>query len=145
MPLLSEYANYGEWETDATRWSMMLHIRPIRLGVDYFANNSKDRKASKIDVEAVGFLKHKAKSEIGVNGKAIIMGELYEPIGYDWMCQILGGIPRTVRGPIVRIAKQLGEMERVIIRESELWERNPKVLGIGLVRNEEALKHRVGF
>ena len=43
MPLLSEYANYGDWETDAERWEMMLYNRPISSGVDYFVNNLKGR------------------------------------------------------------------------------------------------------
>ena len=79
MPLLRKYTNYGDWETDATRWAMMLYSRPISSGVDYFANNLKGRKTSKIDVAAGGFLNHKAKSESDENGKAILKGELYEP------------------------------------------------------------------
>ena len=70
---------------------MMLYNRPISLGIDYFVNNLMDRETSKIDVEAGGFLKHNAKSEIEENELAILEGELYEPIGYDWMFQILRG------------------------------------------------------
>ena len=32
MPLLSEYANYGDWENAANSWAMMLYNRPISLG-----------------------------------------------------------------------------------------------------------------
>ena len=39
MPLLSEYANYGERETDSERRAMTLYNRPISLGVDYFVRN----------------------------------------------------------------------------------------------------------
>ena len=37
-----------------------------------------------------------------------------------------GGIPRSGRAPIVRIAEQLGEMGGVITREFELGARNPE-------------------
>ena len=69
MHLLSEYANYGDWETESTLWSVMLYNRPVSLGVDYFVNKSNDRKASGIDVGARGFLKLKAGSGIGEMGK----------------------------------------------------------------------------
>ena len=32
IPLLSEYANYGDWEAEAKRCPMMLYNRPISLG-----------------------------------------------------------------------------------------------------------------
>ena len=64
MPLLIEYANYGDWETEAERRPMMLYNRPISSGVDYFVNNSKARKSAKIDVEACGFLKRKVWPEL---------------------------------------------------------------------------------
>ena len=120
MPLLSEYANYGDSGTDARRWEMMLYNRPSNLGIDYFVNNLKGLETSKIDVEAGGLLKNKAKSKIDENETAILKGELEEPVGYDWAFQILREKRREPEGaPIVRIVKQLGEMERVITRELE--------------------------
>ena len=98
MPLLSGYANYGDWETDATRWAMMLHSRPISLGAYFFVINLKGRGTSKIDVESRGCLKHKAKSAIEESEKAILNGELYEPICHEWTFLIFRGeIPRTGR------------------------------------------------
>ena len=76
----------------------MLYNRPISLGVDYFVNNLKHIETSKIDGEASGFVKNKAQSEIEENGKAILKGELYVPIGCEWMFTVLTGqIPRTGR------------------------------------------------
>ena len=79
MPLLSEYANYGDRETDDTRWPMTLYNRPISLGVDYFVNNLEDRQSSKIDVEAGVRLKRTAKSKIGGNEKAFFNGRIVRP------------------------------------------------------------------
>ena len=74
------------------------------------------RKTSEIDVGAGGILKHKAKSEIDENGEEILKSEFYDPIGYDWMFRILRGGYREPEGaPIVRITKQMGEMDRVRI------------------------------
>ena len=56
----------------------MLYIRPVILGIDYFVNNLKGRKASKIDVESGGFIKRKAMSEIDENGKGILRGESHD-------------------------------------------------------------------
>ena len=69
MPLLREFDNYVDWETDAKRWVGMLYNHPVSFGIDYFVNNSKGRKTSKIDVEEVGFLNHKARSKIKKMGK----------------------------------------------------------------------------
>ena len=49
----------------------MSYAHPIILGNDYFANNLEDRETPKIEAEAFGFLKHKAKSKIDENEKAI--------------------------------------------------------------------------
>ena len=57
---------------EAIRRSRMLYNHPVSLGIDYFVNNSKDRKGAKIDVEGGGFLKHKAGPKIeekGINFK----------------------------------------------------------------------------
>ena len=32
MPLLSEFTNYADWDTDAGRWAMMLHNPPESTG-----------------------------------------------------------------------------------------------------------------
>ena len=64
---------------------------PSKFGRRLLQNNLEGRETSKIDVEAGGFLNHKAKSKIDGNGQAILKCELYGPIGYDWMFQILGG------------------------------------------------------
>ena len=50
MPLFTVYDNYGDWETEAKRRPTMLYNRPISVGVDYFVNNLKGRKAAEIDV-----------------------------------------------------------------------------------------------
>ena len=63
MPLLSEHANYGDWETEAKRWSTMLYNRPVSFGVDYFVSNLKGRETAKIDVDAGGFMEHEASSK----------------------------------------------------------------------------------
>ena len=98
MPLLSEYSNYGDWDTDAARRGTMLYNRPVMLGIDYFVKKANGRETSKIDFEAGGFLKNKAKSEIEENEKWILSGELYDPIGYGWMFTVFKGpIPRTGR------------------------------------------------
>ena len=54
MPLLIEFANYDDWETDTTRWVRMLYNRPVSLGLDYVVNNPNGRKTSKIDAWAGG-------------------------------------------------------------------------------------------
>ena len=82
MPLLREYTNYGAWETEAKRRPTMLYNITIIWGADGFVNNSKDRKAAKIDVESGGFVKHKVSPEIEDNEKANLRGEPYEPIDY---------------------------------------------------------------
>ena len=69
MPLLSEFANYGDYETDAKRWVGMLYNRPVSLRIDYFVNNSEGRKASEIDVGEGDFLKNKTGSGSGKMGK----------------------------------------------------------------------------
>ena len=69
MPLLREYANYGDRETEAKRWPTMLYSRPIRSGVDYFAINLQDREAAKIDVGEGGFRKHKGCQKLKIMRK----------------------------------------------------------------------------
>ena len=88
MHLLSEYTNYGDWETEATRRPMMLYNLPVSLGIEYFANSSEERKASKIDVAAGGFLKNIAMSKIDENEKAILGVNCTARV-YDWMFKIL--------------------------------------------------------
>ena len=44
MPLLSEFSNYDGWETDTTRWVMVLYNRPVSLGLDYVVSNPNGRK-----------------------------------------------------------------------------------------------------
>ena len=70
---------------------MMLHNHPISMGVDYFVNNLKGDTASRTDMAAGGFLNHKAKSKFGENGKSILKGELYGPVGYPWVFKVLRG------------------------------------------------------
>ena len=66
------------------------------------------------------------ESEIGENEKAILKCEERDPFGYEWMFNVLRGKCRKPEGaPIVRIAKQLSEIERVIHPEFGLWMRNP--------------------
>ena len=61
-------------------------------------------KHQKIDFEAGGGIKHKSSAEMGDNEKAILKGELYDPIGYEWMFKILRDKYREQEGtPIVRI------------------------------------------
>ena len=76
----------------------MLRNRPVSLGIDYFVNNLKDRQTSEIDVASGGFLKHKARSRIGENEKAILRVELYGPIGHDWVFNMLRGEYRAPEG-----------------------------------------------
>ena len=64
IPLLSEFTNYADWETDARRRAMMLYNRPIRMGVDYFVNNLNDIAASILAKNAGGFAKHKSKQKL---------------------------------------------------------------------------------
>ena len=65
-------------------------------------------------------------SGIDDSEKAIPKGELYGPVGCEWAFNILSGKYLDPGGShIVRIAKQLGEMGRVITRELELEARNP--------------------
>ena len=78
------------------------------MGVDYCVNISNDRKPSKLDFEAGDLLNHKAKSEIEENGRAILKGEEYDAVGYDWAFNVFkGGYQAPVGSPVVRIAKQL--------------------------------------
>ena len=62
------------------------------------------------------------KAKVGENEKAILKGENYEPVCYEWALRVLGGKFRDPDvAPIVRTAKKLGETERVIYRELEPW------------------------
>ena len=100
MPLLSGYANYGDWETDDERWAMTLYNHPVSSGVDYFANNLNGHETSEIDVGAGGFLKNKAKSKIGESGEAILKVEAYDQISYEWALKVLRGMCREPEGCI---------------------------------------------
>ena len=71
MPLFIEYANYGDWGTDAKRRPGMLYNRPIRSGIDCFVK-IEGSETAKIDVEAGGLLKHKMSSEIEDNEKEFL-------------------------------------------------------------------------
>ena len=123
----------------------MLYNRPISSGVYYFVNNWKDRKGSQIDVDACGFLKRKAKSEIEENEKSILMGELYGPIGYDWMFRILNAKYQEPEGEtIARLTKQLGEMDKVITRELGVWVRNPEG-GLDSIGKKRRERERIGI
>ena len=100
---------------------------PSKFGNRLLRKPPKGTRNSKIDVGAVGSIKHKFESEIGENEKAVLKGELYDPIGYDSMCKVLDGEYREPDGfPVVRITKQLGEIGKVIYRELELGVRNPE-------------------
>ena len=63
MPLLSEFTNYVDWETDESRWAMMLRSRQIRMGICYFVNNMKDIETPILDNEADGFTKRKLEEK----------------------------------------------------------------------------------
>ena len=96
----------------------MLYNLPVSLVIDYFTANLEDSGA-RADVEAGSFSKRKPKSKSDENEEAIKNGAEYEPIGYEWVFKVLKSrYHEPVGQPIVRIAKQLGEMEAVIIRES---------------------------
>ena len=113
IPLLGEYANYGDWETESKIRPMMLYNRPKISGVDYFVNNLGVGKTAKIDVDAGGSLKHKASSKIADSEKAILRSESYEPIGYDWAFGSFKSKYQEPYGaPIVRRTRQLGAVER---------------------------------
>ena len=106
---------------------MTLYNFPISSGADYFVSNSKYRKGAKIDVQSCGFLKHKSMPGIEENGKSILRGASYDPIGYEWMFMIFKTQYQEPGGsPVVRLAKQLGEMEKAITRELEVRVRNPE-------------------
>ena len=64
MPLLRDFKNYADWDTDARRWARTLRNRPISMGVDYFINNLNDIETSILDNNAGGFLKHKSKEKL---------------------------------------------------------------------------------
>ena len=114
---------------------------PSKFGNRLLRKPPKGTRNSKIDVGAVGSIKHKFESEIGENEKAVLKGELYDPIGYDSMCKVLDGEYREPDGsPIVRIAKQLGGAGEVITRELEVWARNPEVVWDWLGRQRRDLK-----
>ena len=89
MPLLSEFARYCDWDTEARRWAMMLYNHPVSLGIDYFTNNLNGNKTPRLYEESAGFLKRKLKSKIDENEEAIKKGDVYEPTNYDWMFKIL--------------------------------------------------------
>ena len=57
-------------------------------------------RTCEIDVESGGFLKHKEKSEIEENEKAILKGELHDPVGYGWMFSILRGNTESRGDPL---------------------------------------------
>ena len=119
---------------------MMSHNRTVSLGVDYFINNSKERKASRTDIEAVGLLKHKVKSKVAENGKAILKG--------DTMQSVMSGCSKFLRtkyrepegAPVDRIMKQLGDIAEVIYRELEVGVRNPEGACDWLGKKRRALR-----
>ena len=118
----------------------MLHNRPVSLGVDYFINNLKET-TSRTDVAGGGFLKRKLKSGTGENEEAVKKGGVYGPIDYVWMFKVLRTKYREPDGShIVRIAKQLSEIEGIILRELEVWVRNPE--GVWGWLGEERRDHK---
>ena len=122
MPLLSEFTDYADWEIDAKRWARMLYSRPVSTGEDYFVNNSEGSKTSNIDTNAGGFRKRKVKAKVGENEKAILKGENYGPVGYEWAFKVLGGKSRDPGGvSIVRIAGQFSGIGKFIYRELGPW------------------------
>ena len=111
------------------------------MGIYYFVNNLKGRKTAKIDVEAGGFLKHKASSKIEDNEKESLRGESYEPIGYGWMFRILKSKYQEPNGaPIARLTRQLGEMGNAITRELEVGVRNPECVGYWICKKRRELE-----
>ena len=95
----------------------MLYNRPVSLGVAYFIINLKE-SASRTDGEAAGFLKHKPKSKIEENEEAIKKGDVSEPTDYEWMFKVFRSRYQEPAGsPVMRIAKQLNDIEAVIFRE----------------------------
>ena len=96
---------------------MMLHNRPVSLGIDYFVNNLKGR-TSRTDVLDGGFLKHKLKSKTDEGEEAAKKGDAYDPIDYAWMFKILRRKYQEPAGsPIVRIVRQLSEISGIIFLE----------------------------
>ena len=139
---LHDIANGG---VEAQNWTGMLYNRPVSLLIDYFIINLKDSEA-RTDFEASSFPARKLKSKSDENEAAIKNGVDYEPIGCEWMFGVLKARYREPAGrPIVRITKQLGEMETVIIRELGVGCEIRKVSGIGLGRKEGTLRVWVGF
>ena len=53
---------------------MMLYNRTVRLGIDYFINNLKGNKTSRVYGKDAGFLKHKLEPNIDENEEAIKKG-----------------------------------------------------------------------
>ena len=118
MHLLSEFPSYCDWETEDQRCAMMLYNRPVSLGIGYSVNNLNGNKTSRVGGESAGFLKHKLKSKIDENEEAIKKAKWCEPIKYVRMFKILRGKYKEPGGShIIRIAKQLSEMEGVIFHE----------------------------
>ena len=83
MPLLSEFANYVDRETDARRWARMLYCRPISMEEDYFINYLKGIGTSVLDKNAGGFLKHKLEAKAEESEKGILKGGNCDPVSYE--------------------------------------------------------------
>ena len=128
MPLLSESPGYSEWGNEAKRRTRMLHNRPVSLGGACFIINLKG-SGSLTDKEAIGYAKHKLKSKMDEGEEAIKNGVCYEPIDYEWMCEVFKSMCQEQAGaPKARIARQLNELETIIYRELGVRARTPEVV-----------------
>ena len=104
----------------------MLYNRPVCLGVGYFIINLKAIE-TRADFEAIGFPKHKSKSETDENELSIKNGEGCEQIGYEWAFGVFMPMYQEPAGePVVRIATQLNGLETIIYREFGVGVRNPE-------------------
>ena len=111
---------------DAQKWTAMLYNHAVRLVIDYFVINLKGGEA-RTDRDASSFSIHNMKSESDENEEAIKNGGEYEHIGYEWMFEVLKSRYHEPDGRhVVRIIKQLSEMETLLIRELGVGVRNPE-------------------
>ena len=111
----------------AKRWARKLYSRPLSSVVDYFINSIRENKNSPMGKNAGGFLKQKVELEMEENEKALLEGNDFEPISYEWVFMIFKAKYREQEGvPIVRIMCQLSAIGTAIYRELEPGVRNPE-------------------
>ena len=126
MPLLSEFARFANWETEAKRRKNRLYNHPVSHIIEYFIINFKN-SVQTVGRTASDYLKRQLGKKVEKSEKLMLGNKEFERIGFDWMFTLLKEkFEETQAQGIIKLSAQLGEMNQVVYQELDECIRDPE-------------------